>query len=72
MSFNLRTGFADDGDDAWKHRQAIVTHFLQDEAPDLLGVQEALVFQLKAVGEALPSLDYMSDHFPVWARLQYK
>lgn len=59
MSFNLRTGFADDGDDAWKLREAIVTSFLQAEVPDLLGVQEALVFQLKAVGEALPSHDWV-------------
>jgi len=59
MSFNLRTGFADDGADAWKSREALVTTFLQAERPDLLGVQEALVFQLTAVGQALPTHDWV-------------
>ncbi len=59
MSFNLRYGLADDGADAWKHRQAIVKAFLQAEAPDLLGVQEGLIFQLKAVGQALPDHDWV-------------
>jgi endonuclease/exonuclease/phosphatase family metal-dependent hydrolase len=59
LSFNLRTGFADDGADSWKDRQAIVTSFLQAEAPDLVGVQEGLIFQLTVVGEALPDHDWV-------------
>jgi len=59
MSLNLRTGFADDGADAWTPRKAIVTHLLQQEVPDLLGVQEGLIFQLKVVGEALPDHDWV-------------
>jgi len=54
MSLNLRYGFADDGDDAWTPRKVIVTHFLTAERPDILGVQEGLIFQLEVVDAALP------------------
>lgn len=54
MSFNLRTGFAFDEENSWKNREPIVTQFLALEDPDVVGAQEALVFQIDAIIAALP------------------
>lgn len=54
MSFNIRYGTAADGADAWPHRQARVIRTIQSHHPDILGVQEALEFQLEEIETALP------------------
>ncbi|MFO7588722.1 MAG: endonuclease/exonuclease/phosphatase family protein [Gemmatimonadota bacterium] len=53
MSFNIRYGTADDGENAWPHRREFVTSTIRRFGPDLLGVQEALRFQLDELGAAL-------------------
>src|SRR3712207_6150887 len=45
MSFNVRYGDADDGNDAWKFRRDLVARTIRRFDPDLLGVQEALNLQ---------------------------
>lgn len=57
-SFNLRYGTAQDGDDSWPQRVDFVQELLREARPDLLGVQEAMTFQLTAVGEALSGYEY--------------
>lgn len=54
MSFNIRYGTARDGDDAWPLRRAQLFALLRREAPDILGLQEALRGQLDEVRAALP------------------
>jgi endonuclease/exonuclease/phosphatase family metal-dependent hydrolase len=54
MSFNIRYGTAPDGENAWEHRRAVLVATIGAEAPDVLGVQEALRFQLDELGAALP------------------
>jgi endonuclease/exonuclease/phosphatase family metal-dependent hydrolase len=45
MSYNIRYGTADDGDNAWPNRRDRLAEVIRDFAPDLLGVQECLDFQ---------------------------
>lgn len=45
MSFNIRFGTANDGDNHWDKRQELVAETIELFSPDLLGVQEALDFQ---------------------------
>lgn len=53
MSFNVRYGTADDGDDAWARRRELVAAVIRDFGPDIAGLQEALRFQLDEIGTAL-------------------
>jgi endonuclease/exonuclease/phosphatase family metal-dependent hydrolase len=55
MSFNIRYGTADDGPDAWPARQGRVAALIRREAPDILGLQEALRFQLDELRAMLPA-----------------
>lgn len=54
VSFNVRYGTAADGDHVWPNRRHAVIGTVRDHAPHLLGVQEALRFQLDELEAALP------------------
>lgn len=54
MTFNIRYGLADDGINSWDHRKQIVLDVIEKESPDLIGLQEALRFQLDSICEAHP------------------
>lgn len=54
MTFNIRYGTAPDGDHAWPHRRDLAFHVIRDFEPAVLGVQEALRFQLDEVRAQLP------------------
>ena len=54
MSFNIRYGTADDGADAWPRRRAMVFDVVRGFDGDVVGVQEALRFQLDELGAAFP------------------
>lgn len=54
MSFNIRYGTARDGEDAWEYRRDAVIELIDSSRVDVLGVQEALHFQLEEIAEALP------------------
>lgn len=54
MSFNIRYGTARDGENAWPARRSLAIDVIRDFAPTVLGVQEALRFQLDEIGDALP------------------
>lgn len=45
MSFNIRYGTADDGENHWDHRKDFLVKTVRTFAPDLLGTQETLAFQ---------------------------
>lgn len=54
MSFNIRYGTAQDGENAWEQRRDLLRATITGQDPDVLGVQEALRFQLDEIGAALP------------------
>ena len=53
MTFNIRYGTADDGENAWSLRKHTVIEMIRRHDPDLLGVQEALAFQVDYLAEQL-------------------
>ena len=59
MSFNIRYGTADDGENAWPLRQDLVAEAMTVFQADIVGVQEALAFQLEELSERLPSFDWV-------------
>lgn len=54
MTFNIRYGTARDGEDSWSSRGRLVMALLRRQAPDVIGLQEALRFQLDEIGGSLP------------------
>ncbi|MXP10563.1 endonuclease/exonuclease/phosphatase family protein [Pseudoblastomonas halimionae] len=56
MTFNIRLATDADGDNAWRHRKAIVAALIEHEAPDILGMQEVLLEQKDDLASALPGL----------------
>ncbi len=54
MSFNIRYGTAGDGDNSWPHRRESVFDIVREERADIIGLQEALRFQLDEIAEAIP------------------
>ena len=54
MSFNIRFGTANDGENSWENRRDLVVKMLQERAPDIVGTQECLDFQADYVVEKLP------------------
>jgi len=53
VTFNIRYGTAPDGDNAWPNRRGLVVEVIRDLHAAVLGVQEALGFQLDEISEAL-------------------
>lgn len=54
MSFNIRYGTADDGENRWEKRSGLVCEALRRHEPDVVGLQEALRFQIDEIRSALP------------------
>jgi len=59
MSFNIRYGTANDGENSWKFRKNIVIEVIRDYNPDILSLQEALDFQIKEILDELPGYSYL-------------
>jgi endonuclease/exonuclease/phosphatase family metal-dependent hydrolase len=59
ISFNVRCGNANDGVNHWDNRAETATRFIVDLAPDILGLQEPLSFQVAAFAQALPDYDWV-------------
>ncbi len=53
MSFNVRYGTANDGENSWPQRRELVFDVIREHDPHVLGVQEALRFQLDEIGAAV-------------------
>ncbi len=54
MSFNIRYGTANDGENHWSKRQSFLIDVIREQAPHVLGVQEALDGQIQTILDALP------------------
>ncbi|MCX5806748.1 MAG: endonuclease/exonuclease/phosphatase family protein [Proteobacteria bacterium] len=57
MSFNIRRGTAKDGRNHWIFRQNLVHEMLKRYHPDILGLQEAMDFQITALHSMLPGYE---------------
>ena len=57
MSFNVRYGSANDGDNRWENRRDAACAMINDQRPATFGVQEALDFQLEYFKENCPGYD---------------
>jgi endonuclease/exonuclease/phosphatase family metal-dependent hydrolase len=53
MSFNVRRGDAGDGRNHWRHRREAAASAIRGEKPDIVGLQEALPFQLEYFQDVL-------------------
>ncbi|MCC9601218.1 endonuclease/exonuclease/phosphatase family protein [Stieleria sp. JC731] len=58
MSFNLRYGAANDGDNHWNKRKSFVTTVVSEFAPDLMGTQETLAFQKEFILGEVSGYEY--------------
>jgi hypothetical protein len=54
MSFNIRYGTANDGENSWANRREMVCNVLRRYEPDVVGLQEALRFQIDDIRSGLP------------------
>ncbi len=54
MTFNIRYGAANDGEDSWDKRKDLAADVLRRYHPDIVGLQEALRSQLDDLRAALP------------------
>jgi endonuclease/exonuclease/phosphatase family metal-dependent hydrolase len=59
MSFNVRLGVVDDGDDSWEHRKDLLLETVQAFDPDLLGTQETYDFQAQHLLDGLGGYEYV-------------
>lgn len=57
MSFNIRRGTREDGGNHWIFRRPLVREVLERYRPDVLGLQEALDFQISAIRAMLPGYE---------------
>ncbi len=58
ISYNIRLGTAKDGDNSWEFRYPASSAMINDQKPDIFGLQEAYDFQVNYLEEACP--DYKS------------
>ena len=54
MTFNIRYGSADDGENSWRYRRKLLMDVIRDVDPHILGVQEAERSQIDEFAVAFP------------------
>lgn len=54
MTYNIRLGTANDGEDHWTRRRDMLFELLREHQPDLIGLQEAFRFQIDEILAAVP------------------
>ena len=57
MSYNIRMGTAKDGTNSWEYRYPATAMMIQDQKPDVFGVQEAFDFQIKFIEDNFTDYD---------------
>jgi endonuclease/exonuclease/phosphatase family metal-dependent hydrolase len=55
MTFNIRYGTANDGDNHWTVRREMLFDVIREQDADLVGLQEALAFQIDEIVAAVPA-----------------
>lgn len=51
LSYNIRNGEAEDGTNSWKYRYPASAMMIEDQKPDIFGLQEAYDYQVKYLKE---------------------
>ena len=59
MTFNLRQGAANDGENSWPQRRELLLKTIQKFSPDLLGTQETQLMQSDFLQAELPDYQYI-------------
>jgi len=59
MTFNIRYGTAEDGVNRWEKRRDLVCDVLRQEDCDVIGLQEALKFQLDVILKEMPRYKFV-------------
>jgi len=59
LTFNLRYGTANDGQNSWKFRKNMLLNLIKEENADVIGLQEALKMQLDEIKEFLPEYEQL-------------
>jgi len=59
MTWNIRYNNSDDGENAWPLRKSQVTELILFHAPDVIGMQEALLGQVNDIASHLPGYDWV-------------
>lgn len=59
MSFNIRYGTADDGENHWLKRREMLFALLREHQADVIGLQEALHGQIEEILAAVPGYAYV-------------
>lgn len=54
MSFNIRYGTAKDGENEWPRRKSMLFDLVREQDADIIGLQEALDFQIDEITGAVP------------------
>ena len=60
MSFNIRYGTAGDGENSWLYRRKMVFKLIADQGADIVGLQEALSFQILEIQTALSGYSHVT------------
>lgn len=60
MSFNIRYGTANDGENSWPARKEFLVETIRSFDPDILGTQETLAFQRDDLAESLPGFERLA------------
>src|SRR4029453_18432972 len=55
MTFNIRYGTAKDGENQWSARREMLFDVIREQNADLIGLQEALAFQIDEILAAVPA-----------------
>ena len=59
MSYNVRYGLADDGENSWEYRKEFLESQLNFYDPDIIGTQEGLPFQIEYINSQLPKHNFI-------------
>ncbi len=62
MTFNIRYGTANDGENSWEFRKDLVIETIRNANPGAIAIQEALLGQLEYIDAQLPGYKKIGEH----------
>ncbi len=61
MTYNVRYGLADDGENSWQYRKEFLASQIDFYDPDIFGTQEGLPFQITYIDSQLPKHRFIGE-----------
>ena len=61
MSFNIRYDEPKDGENNWKFRRQACVDMINDQQPDVFGIQEGLIHQVNFLDSALADFAFVGE-----------